>query len=202
MAAPIDLTGQRFGRLVVIERCGRDYRGFIFWRCRCDCGGEKLVITSYLRYGQTRSCGCLRREQLVARNYRHGHAKRGQISRVYYIWQQIILRCTELTHKNYHQYGGRGIKVCKRWRAFKKFLKDMGEPPPGAQIDRIDNDGDYEPGNCRWTTSSENCRNKRNNHLLTFNGKIQCVEAWGKEVGVAAGTILSRLRYGWPVERA
>lgn len=205
MPAAIELTGQRFGRLVVLRRAGSDRHGSALWLCRCDCGKEVVVRGSDLRSGNTQSCGCLNRECAAERcrnRTAHGHARRGERSRAHRCWGGMMKRCNNPHDKAYPRYGGRGIKVCERWWDYEKFWKDMGDPPKGYQIDRIDNDGDYEPGNCRWVTRSENQRNKRNNHLITFRGKTQCLKAWAEEVGIAAGTIQWRAARGWSVERA
>lgn len=202
MPAFIDLTGQRFGRLVVIGQAGRNRHGQMMWLCRCDCGKEVVVAGCNLRSGNTQSCGCLNRERVAAAQTAHGHARGGKMSRAYRCWDHIIQRCANPRHKYYANYGGRGIEVCERWREFKNFLEDMGEPPAEAQIDRIDNDGNYEPGNCRWATRGENQRNKRNNRRVTFRGKTQCLKAWSEELGIAANAIRKRLRRGWAVARA
>ncbi len=133
---------------------------------------------------------------------RHGHTYRGKVSRAYKTWMGLRSRCEYKRHPQYHNYGARGIRVCDRWRQFENFLADMGEPPEGMSIDRINNDGDYSPDNCRWATIVEQRRNTRINVLLTFRGKEQCVAAWAEEVGLSRKTLQTRLRRGWPVERA
>lgn len=201
MPAFRDLTGQRFGRLVVVERRSSQ-GGPVRWLCRCDCGRETTVRRGDMRSGRTRSCGCLRREIAAATNTTHGHMCKGRESRVHRIWRAMIQRCTNPRSQYYGIYGGRGITVCKRWRRFANFLQDMGEPPLDRQIDRIDNDKGYFKCNCRWVTSKENGRNTRSNRLLTHNGCTQCVAAWAEATGIKVGTIFQRLNGGWPVERA
>lgn len=133
---------------------------------------------------------------------RHGHAKRGG-SRTYKSWLCMIQRCTNPNNKNYHHYGGRGIKVCKRWKIFKNFLKDIGESPTkNHTLDRIDNDGNYCKFNCRWTTQKEQNRNSRHNHLITHKEKTQCLIEWSEESGMPEHIIRWRLKHGWSVEKA
>jgi len=154
----VDMTGQRFGRLLVIEYAGSLDRGGSKWLCRCDCGTAIIRPRETLKLGRTLSCGCIGREALARRATRGGKA--GHIA--YRCWDAMIRRCHQPSHQRYRYYGARGISVCERWRAsFDDFATDMG-PRPGAEysLDRIDNDGNYEPGNCRWATKLEQASNK------------------------------------------
>lgn len=157
----LNLTGQRFGKLVASEQDGRDAQGRVFWLCICDCGNTKHVRTSHLRAGSVQSCGCDRYVRVAKSVATHGHASGGKVSPVYTSWAQMHARCTNPNHNRYHRYGGRGISVCAQWKAFEAFLADMGGSwKPGLSIDRIDNDGNYEVGNCRWATPSEQAFNR------------------------------------------
>lgn len=151
-----DHTGQRYGRLVASHRVPDPGKNAI-WRCICDCGADTNVSACHLVSGHTQSCGCRLRDIVT----RHGMTG----TRTYKTWDMMLQRTGNQNHDNYHYYGGRGIKVCKRWRVFNNFLADMGERPEGMTLDRIDPDGDYEPGNCRWATLKEQANNKRKHRV-------------------------------------
>jgi hypothetical protein len=199
MGTLVDLTGERFGRLEAIRVVGIDKRGEKIWECYCECGSFHNVLSSNLRTGHTKSCGCLDREKFSERTTKHGMYG----TRTYKIYQNLLQRCYNEKSTFYTNYGARGIKVCKRWESFDNFLADMGEVPDGYQLDRINNDGDYEPGNVRWATPKDNARNRSSNVEITYNGKTQCIAAWEEELGFKYGTLWNRLNtYKWPVEKA
>jgi hypothetical protein len=191
-----DLTGQRFGKLLVI---GKDLtpqisnRKRVKWVCLCYCGNVTSVESYNLESGDIVSCGCHRRTQHIT------HGMTG--TPTYKVWDHMMGRCYNPNDGGYVDYGGRGITVCEEWHAFANFVKDMGTRPEGLQIDRIDNGRGYSPENCRWVTPKENARNTRGNRYLTFNGETKCVAQWTEELGYSKGTIKSRLRRNWSVEK-
>lgn len=157
-----DLTGQVFERLTVLE-FSHIVGGFAYWKCQCVCGNLITVRGTSLRNSHSRSCGCLQKAMVSGNAIKHGHTANGQTSSEYGSWSNMIKRCTNPNLAAYRNYGGRGITVCKQWlNSFETFLEDMGlKPFPGAEIDRSNNNGNYEPANCRWVTHYENQRNKR-----------------------------------------
>jgi len=192
-----DLTGQVFGRLTVMsfDHCSAASKSM--WKCLCVCGRTVIVDTSRLRGRVTQSCGCLQRER--ARKYatRHGRSKTAE----YRCWTSMIERCYQENRSDYCRYGGRGIVVCAKWRnSFSEFYDDMGpRPGPGYSIDRIDNDGNYEPSNCRWATLKQQARNKRTSLLVSFRGKTKTLAEWSEILNVPYGTLWNRVQSGNPL---
>ncbi len=196
----IDLTGKRFGRLVVQCRVpSRKKKDRPRWKCLCNCGNMIETQASQLQRGQTKSCGCLMAERTREANTTHG--KKG--TRIYRIWSGMLNRCRNPNSKDYARYGKRGIHVCQAWYRFESFYADMGEPPTGFhELERLNNSRGYKPSNCVWTTDTQQARNRRSNVLITWNGKTQCVSAWDEELGFSRGRLGRRLQSGWSLKRA
>lgn len=167
----------------------------------CDCGAKIITCKTHVKTGHTLSCGCLKNEMIGNRSSTHGRTKAREFPRTYQAWCSMRRRCTNQKSKHWHNYGGRGITFDVRWNDYQCFEADMGQAPDGMTLERIDNNGNYGPDNCRWATRSEQMLNTRSNRLLSFNGKTQCLTSWAKELGIKAGTMRSRLRYGWSIER-
>lgn len=183
---------ERFGRLLVTERAPN--RGTASrWVCKCDCGNTVEVFGSSLRQGKTKSCGCLRTEAVKKRHTKHGMYN----TKVYKRWGSMLDRCYNENKKWYHLYGGKGITVCDRWHSFENFYADMGDPPSGCTIERIDSNKNYEPENCYWATPKQQSRNTSRNRLVSYNGETKCVAEWAEEFGIPRKTLMARLNYGW-----
>lgn len=155
-----DLTGSTFGYLTAIRRLEDTRASGYPWLCICACGKEATVRIESLAQGKTLSCGCKRIEACLART-KHGHSRRIGKTKTYIVWRAMHQRCKQPKNNHYKYYGGRGIKICERWGSYENFLIDMGERPDGLSIDRINNDGDYEPSNCRWATHTQQMNNTR-----------------------------------------
>ncbi len=186
-----DLTGQRFGLQTVTRYLGKDPRHQRQWECLCDCG--KIVVRRTNVLKRTRSCGCLRGTP----SHRKSHTP------VFIAWANMIQRTTHAAKPCYRNYSGRGIQVCERWRTFANFYADMGEHPgPEFTLERIDVNGDYEPGNACWATWTDQARNKRNSRLVPFNGALRPLFEVAAALGIHPRTLSGRLDRGWSVERA
>lgn len=194
-----DITNQVFGRLTALSRApNRPPIKKAFWNCRCQCGAEIVVCGSELRYGNTQSCGCLQKERASQATRTHGHCGRGgkDQSKTYGIWNTMLGRCINPNVEKFGDYGGRGITVCDRWRLFENFLADMGEKPIGKSLDRIDNEGNYEPKNCRWATRLEQATNTRRTLRITHNGETLCWTEWRRKFNVSEGGMI-RILIDW-----
>ena len=196
-----DMTGQRFTRLLVLSRAPSDKNGNAKWNCLCDCGNTTVSSGFTLRNGEAKSCGCLTTDQLRERAPTHRMSK----SPEYLSWAGMHQRCKNPHSKRWARYGKRGIKVCERWSSFENFYSDMGSRPSlNYSLERINNDGDYEPENCKWATKSEQNRNHSANHMVTYRGQrvplVTAIEMAG--TGIERGTVQSRLGRGWTIEAA
>lgn len=205
-----DLTGKKFGRWTVIKlhhkkqlfnKEGIRKRYLYYWLCKCDCGTERAVLGNSLTTGQTKSCGCLKRERVKEVRTKHGLSG----TKLKGIYNSMKERCYNKNDKNYLDYGGRGIKVCQEWQDdfmnFYNWAMANGYKE-GLTIDRIDNDKGYSPNNCRWATMKEQCRHRRNSHLIEYNGKIQCISAWAEEYNLKDKLLHDRLKAKWDIEKA
>jgi hypothetical protein len=202
MSARVSLVGQRFGKLKVIgDAPSKAFKcGSVAGRCRClcDCGKEATVLIQALKSGNTKSCGCGIGESSRRRFTTHGKSK----SAIYKIWSSMIKRCENPKDESFYRYGGRGIKVCERWHDFEAFAFDMGDRPPGKSLDRISNDGNYEPSNVKWSTPKEQQRNMRSNHIITVNGITGCLTEMCERFRLPYGVVQTRIFRGWSHERA
>lgn len=194
------MIGKKFGRWLILKRLDNDKRGGHVFKCRCLCGVIRPVDKTRLLYNLSRSCGCYQKEIVGALRRKHGMCK----TKVYQAWMSMKRRCYNKKVERYKNYGGRGIKVCAKWRnSFEAFYKHIGKPPtPKHQIDRINNDDDYKPGNVRWVTLKENCNNtRRTNKLLEYNGIKKTIKQWAKVLTISTVQLNYRLRH-WPIEKA
>lgn len=192
----IDVTGKVFGRLTVLRRSEMKVEGAVKWLCRCECGKEVLIRGASLRSGNTSSCGCLLAEYL-------DQMKDVVCSRkTRKVWSDMKNRCFNSKASNFKRYGGRGITVCDRWMDIGMFVADMGEAPDGMFLDRKDNDGNYEPSNCRWATRTEQQNNTRSNILVEFSGERLTLKDWSRKTGLPYHVVKKRINKGWAVERA
>lgn len=205
MGKLIDLTGQRFGHLVVLERDEYNKHGEATWRCHCDCGNVISVQSYNLRTKHTQSCGCLAREASVIRMTTHAECK----TRLYTIWKHMKERCYNPNNKRFLDYGGRNITVCKEWKndftAFRNWALQAGydeTAPYGiCTLDRIDNSKGYSPDNCRWVNAKQQSLNRRSNCVLTYQGESKTISEWAEQLGVRYAMLRRRLNRGWSIEK-
>ena len=200
-----DLTGQKFGRLTCIKDAGRSSRKQVLWLCKCDCGKLVIVKSNSLLTGNTKSCGCLAREILIKRNTVHSlsKGKDGKVTRLYRIWRRMKQRCYDKNCSDYKRYGGRGIKVCDEWLDYRNFYDwaMSNNYKNNLTIERINNDGDYEPDNCKWIPPEAQARNKRSNRYITFRGVTKTLAEWSRILGMEHSLLRYRLDK-WGTEKA
>lgn len=199
MATVPNLIGKRFGQLSVVSRAHNDKHRKSQWLCLCDCGNHAVVGAAQLKRKITQSCGCIRSKMIGALNRTHGCSR----TSAYRIWKLMRHRCNNPKDAHYNDYGGRGIKVCQRWQqSFEAFANDMGVRPNGYQLDRIDNDGDYCPENCRWATIVMQRNNTRVNRRITHRGITKTVAEWARACGLPYDTLMQRFLRKWDITRA
>lgn len=192
----IDISGQRFGRWTALRRIPPAKPGGCKWVCQCDCGAEREVYLSHLRRGASRSCGCF----AVEAHTRHGEAN----TVLYRRHKAMLARCYNPNHKQFHDYGGRGIGVCDEWRDYENFSRWSRSSGyrRELELDRIDNDADYSPDNCRWVTHRQNMNNMRTTKWLRIGGERITISNAARRYGIKKNTIRTRLRAGWTDEEA
>lgn len=201
MANIRDKTGLRFGRLLVLRR---DAIQQLHWICQCDCGSILSVRSNNLVSNNTTSCGCFHKEAAskAMKGRANGTTHGLSHTRAHGVWENMIRRCSDPKSVSWRNYGARGIYVAERWLDFQAFFQDMGDPPAGHTLERIDNNGPYAVENCRWATPKEQLRNTRRSHMVTWRGRTQCLTAWAEELEMSKAMLYSRLLLGWDVERA
>jgi len=191
-----DLTEKRFGRLTVIRPHHKTYYGSTYWTCVCDCGTQKEIKGESLRSGAVVSCGCFLRETARTTFTTHGLSN----TRAHKIWRHMRSRCSKPKNPAYRHYGGRGISVCERWDKFENFLEDMGTPPDGFSIERIDNSKSYSPDNCKWGDWFEQANNTRKNVFIEYKGEKKTIAQWAKQLNIHHATLTGRYNSGWSPE--
>lgn len=195
-----DLSGNKYGRLTVLRFAGSSARRETYFECQCECGTVVTIRSNSLKGGTCQSCGCYAIDCFVEQNYTHGMS----YTKVYRTWIKIKGRTQNPNIDCYMNYGGRGIQMCDRWlHSFDAFYADMGDPPtPKHTIERINNNGNYCPENCKWATRQEQLANRRNSRYLTYQGETDLLLNWAKKCGMSDKTLTARLRYGWSIEKA
>ena len=204
----VDISNKKFGKLLAVKRC-TNMSGKTAWECKCDCGNITFVTTSNLTCNRIRSCGCLKIKQLLERSTTHNQRH----TVLYSVWRGLRQRCNNPKHASYHNYGGRGITVCEEWdKSFQAFYdwsyangystENQKDEKLKLTIDRIDNNGNYEPSNCRWVDRKTQTRNMRTTRFITFNGQNKSVSEWCEIYGIKLHTFNTRIRNGWSIEEA
>lgn len=200
-----DIIGKKFGKLTVMSRA-EDYvapsgRHYVRFNCMCDCGNEICTNSDAIRRGKTTSCGCLRKEITSKRQKTHGESK----SKLYGVWCSMRSRCENQNDKHYAEYGGRNVSVCQEWNqsfeSFRSWAYQNGYEE-GLTIDRIDNNSDYSPFNCRWVDMKVQANNRRSNRQIYFNGETHTIKEWSEIIGIPYKTLHNRIYSGWDVETA
>ena len=205
MSEKKDLTGLRFMHLLVLEEAGSDKNGRAMWLCKCDCGKFHKTLGKYLLSGDTTSCGC-RRRKILAETTKRQTTHRMSGTPIYTKWVSMKDRCMNPSNSEYSSYGGRGIRICDEWiNSFENFYKwaISSGYSEGMTIDRINNNGNYEPTNCRWADLKTQANNTRRNHYLTYKGETKSLAEWAEIKKINYSTLRARINtYHWTVERA
>lgn len=204
MSKRIDLTGEKFGRLTVMKADYTDKNYRLFWRCVCSCGNVHSVRGDQLKSGSSKSCGCLNSELVKIRALKKSAEGRVKDERLYNIWQGMRQRCYDENAMEYHRYGARGIAVCNKWlnsySEFKKWSLRNGYHE-NLSIDRKDNDGNYEPENCKWSTPKQQANNRRNSIFITYEGETKTLAQWSEKTKIAYSCLYRRYKSDWPVKK-
>lgn len=194
----LNLVGQKFGRLTILKRNFLDKHRDSHWLCQCDCGNQTTVRGMNLIRNHTVSCGCFQKEQTGKAQFKHGMIN----TAAYESWAHMLQRCSNKNNKDYKNYGGRGIRVCKKWFKFENFFADMGERPEGLTLERIRNNDDYKPSNCCWTTRTMQNNNSRKNVIIEYKNQRLTIAQWAKKIGLSYGVLFMRLKRNWSIEKA
>lgn len=196
-----NIIGKKFNRWTVLQKAShKDKNGKLLWVCQCDCGEIRTIVGASLKSGNSKSCGCWKKEQTALAKTTHGKSK----TRLYSIWLGMKKRCENPHASTYKNYGARGISVCTEWKSFEVFQEWAVSHGylDNLSIDRIDVNGNYEPLNCRWVSDIEQKNNKRNNHYLTVGNETKSMADWSKELDIPYTTLRRRIALGWPAEKA
>jgi len=200
----VDLTGKTFNQLTVLERVNTSKNGSVLWKCRCECEKEIIVRSDHLKNNHTQSCGCLQKRDAMKRvvEMNTTHSMTG--SKIYAVWCTMKARCTNPNNDRFINYGGRGITLCSRWYDFENFYEDMGSSyKVGLTIERKDNNGNYEPTNCKWASRKEQARNTTRNRFIEFRGQTKTLAEWSEITGINQDCLFARLsELHWDIERA
>lgn len=197
-----DLTNIRFGMLIALGAVGKTERGKYIWECLCDCGRRSEKTSNNLIQGSVRSCGCASAKLSAKARTKHGNAIGGEMTRELKSWYAMIARCENPKARGYNNYGGRGIKVCERWHLFENFKSDMGECPPRLTLDRLNNDGNYEPSNCQWRSRLDQQNNRRCSVRHLAFGETGTIKELCRKLGKDYQLTNTRVRRGIPIEEA
>lgn len=192
----LNLQNQKFGRITVLKYIDKSY-----WLCICNCGKTFKTKGTLIKNNHTRSCGCLQKEIAKKSCIKRCTTHNKTYSKIYNTWKGMLQRCYNKKDPAYKNYGGRGIKVCKKWHKFKNFLNDMGSRPNNKCLERKHNNKNYDKNNCIWVSMKKQCRNKRNNHIIIYKNKKLTITEWAEKSKINKSVILKRLKNGWSIKK-